>query len=127
MKWIISTLALIALIHSSDAQSQYTTRHIAYYQYSTFSSSDEAAIDLFDNRGNQIGIAVFLPLSPASLPAATLSANDGLVRLYYPTERLHDTIDLLRNESPLVIRYWHGIENNSHIGTYKPEPIGEAE
>ena len=76
---------------------------------------------------DRVGIAVFLPVAVNQLPDPTLSNSDGLIRLYYPIDRLHDIVDLVRHERPIVIRFWNGAGNNSHIGVRWTEPVGEAE
>ncbi len=127
MKFFLNCIIGFTLLVGHCVQAQYTTRPIANYSYSLFSAGDTASIDLYDSRAKQVGIAIFLPVSVDDLPPPTLSTSDGLIRLYYRIERLHDMVDLLRNESPLAIRYWNGPQNNSHIGTYQIEPAGEAE
>jgi len=120
----VSLLALTLAAFAANAQ--YTTRDVTHYQYNAFSTADEASIDLYDGR-KKVGIAVFLPLPANQLPNPSLSSSDNLIRLYYPIERLRDIVDLVRNESPIVMRYWSGAGNNSHIGVRWTEPVGEAE
>ena len=117
--------ALLALCCASTAQAYYTTKSVTHYQYSAFSTADEASVDLYDG-GKKVGIAVFLPKAAGQLPKASISTS-GLIRIYYPIERLGDVVDLIRNESPVVVRYWHGTAPNSHIGVRYAEPVGEAE
>ncbi len=104
----------------------YSSYAISSYHYKQFSTSGNANISLYDANNKQKGLLIFLAVDPSELPAASQDAN-GLVRLYYPSTRLHDVIDLLRNESPVALHYWHGSGQNSHIGTAKRELVGEGE
>ena len=73
-----------------------------------------------------MGILIFTPLTAEQLPSASMDSR-GLVRLWYTIESLPYVVDLLRNESPISLSYWHGAGNNSHIGTSKRETVGEGE
>ncbi|WP_395373185.1 hypothetical protein [Marinicella sp. W31] len=126
LKKALFTCTLLTLL-PDIANAQYKSYEVSRYSYAQFSTSGESSIDLFNRYGDQIGILIFLPVDPNLLPNASLDPNDGLVRLYYTASQLDSVIDLLRNESPIVLNYWVGFGNNSHIGTRQHEPIGENE
>ena len=125
LSFLIATLIWAAV--SVPVHAQYMSIDIVDYQYAQFSSSDEASVDLYGTRGKLFGILIFLPVDkPGDLPAAA-QGSDGVIRLYYKRERLHEVIDQLRNETPLELNYWIGAGgNNSHIRTMR-EPVGEGE
>ncbi len=123
--WTVLCL-LAVLLHSGQARAQYTTHKVAHYGATVFSSGDEASIDLFDARGKQVGILIFMPVTAAALPPATQDSA-GVIRLYYVRARYLEAVDMLRNEAPVYLRNWHGAGNNSHLSTSPDEPVGEAE
>lgn len=111
---------------AASAQAQYDSFEIVEYRLEQFSTSDEASIALYDSRGNQYGLLIFLHETQASnLPPAAKGGN-GIIRLYFIRERWDDVLDQLRNEAPVVLNYWTGPGNNSHIATGW-EPVGEGE
>ena len=121
------TLTVLITLFPGLSWAQYKTYDVGRYSYAQFSTSGESSIDLFDRQGDKIGILIFLPVEPNLLPNAYQDSNDGLVRLYYVSTQLDSVIDLLRNESPIILNYWTSYGNNSHIGTAKQEPVGEFE
>ncbi len=121
----ILVIALAMLMNSAMA-ADYETHKIETYNYAQFSSTGKSSIDLYDYDNNQVGILIFLPVEAAALPHA-YQDSQGLSRLYYPSSSLASVVDLLRNESPIVLRFWNGSGNNSHIGTAKRELVGEGE
>lgn len=63
---------------------------------------------------------------PTTMPNTdTLNAR-GYVSLHYPSEDFPKVLDLLRNESPVFVRYVGGIWNMGSITT-SSEPVGESE
>lgn len=116
----------LLLTFTNVSAGSYQTYKVASYSYAQFSTSGDSSIDLYDYNNKKIGILVFLPLEEDLLPNAAQDIN-GLVRLYYSHLSLSTVVDLLRNENPIVLRYWTGRGNNSHIGTAKRELVGEGE
>jgi hypothetical protein len=119
-------LTILCLLCFGVANAQYKSYKVATYSYAQFSTSGDSSIDLYDINRKKIGILIFLPLNATQLPDASQDSA-GLVRLYYTDSQLQSVVDLLRNESPIILRYWMGSGNNSHIGTASREIIGEGE
>ena len=124
--YIYFLLVSSVLFWNTNAHAQYSTFAVNSYSYAQFSTSGTASIDLYDRRNKKVGILIFKPLSTEQLPLASMDSR-GLVRLWYTIESLPYVVDLLRNESPISLNYWHGVEDNSHIGTSKKESVGEGE
>jgi hypothetical protein len=124
--YLFILIATVSFANISVGHAQYSTYTVSSYSYAQFGTSDTASIDLYDSRNKQVGILIFMPVSADQLPLSSQDIN-GLVRLYYTIESLASVVDLLRNESPIRLRYWHGVADNSHIGTYKKERVGEGE
>ncbi len=122
---LIITAILIASISTAYA-GYYNSYKIASYHYKQFGTSGSANISLYDANRKQRGLLIFLAVDETQLPNSSKDAN-GLIRLYYTQSKLHDVIDLLRNESPISLNYWNGSEQNSHIGTAQRELVGEGE
>ncbi|MEK7400088.1 MAG: hypothetical protein AAB116_24350 [Candidatus Poribacteria bacterium] len=72
--------------------------------------------------GNPIGQLIFMP-NGSALPADTMVR--GQVNLYYHLDDFQNTIDLLRNESPMYLLYI-GSGGENGIKTTE-EVIGEGE
>jgi len=125
---LIGFALIMILFAAPSAQAQYDSIPIQTYSYAQFSSSDTASIDLYGVEEKMFAILIFLPEDdPVNLPPAA-KGPDGILRLYFKRERLATVIDQLRNESPLVLRFWTGAGgNNTHIGTMDLEAVGEAE
>jgi hypothetical protein len=103
----------------------YTTIEIKWYRCALFSSGDNAAVvSFYDASGANFATAFVKPDSE-TLRAAYRDPS-GMYRLYYKLSRLQDLIDLLRNEKPVYLHFWSGVENNTHIAT-SLEPVGERE
>ncbi len=82
------------------------------------------SINLYDSHNRHVAILI-MRSGPGDLPAAQ-QGDDGLFRVYMQRSAWPDVIDTLRNEKPVYFHFWHGAQNNSHIGT-TPEPVGENE
>ncbi len=123
----LTAIILVLLLNIGTVfAGQYTTHTISSYRYDQFSTSGESSVDLYDSMRRLKGILIFLPLEASQLPNASKDSR-GLIRLYYTTDSLKNVVDLLRNENPIVLRYWDGAGDNSHIGTYFREITGEGE
>jgi hypothetical protein len=103
----------------------YTTIEIKMYRCALFSSGENPAnVSFYDSQGVNFGTAFILPDSQA-LPAA-YKDSAGMYRLYYKYSRLANLLDMLRNEKPVYLHFWSGVESNTHVATGR-EPVGEAE
>ncbi len=121
-----TSLSLLLLLIGLSAHARYKSFEVSSYRYDQFSTSGESSIDLYNPHNKLVGILIFLPVDASLLPSASLG-SDGIVRLYYVAPQLNAVVDMLRHESPVVLNYWQGSGNNSHVGTQFLEPIGEAE
>ena len=85
-----------------------------------------AVIILRDTGGNKIGTA-FFHLDPTSMPARSEQRPSGQVWVHYALEDFPHVLDLLRNESPIHLRYDDDPESMQGSITTTAEPVGEEE
>ncbi len=126
MKVLLMTVTVLLLSISTAFAGYYDTYKIASYHTKQFSTSGSANISLYDSKGKLKGLLIFYSKDVSELPSASKDMN-GLVRLYYTSSNFHNVLDLIRNESPINLNYWHGSGTNSHVGTASREAIGEGE
>ncbi|MGE0229744.1 MAG: hypothetical protein AB7I38_10770 [Dehalococcoidia bacterium] len=100
----------------------YTTIEIKSYRLALFSHG--AKVSLYDAQGGQFGAAY---IRPESEPLKeNYQDADGIYRVYFHYSRLPALVDLLRNESPVYLHYWHEGGLNCHLASGL-EPVGEGE
>ena len=80
-----------------------------------------AQIYLFGNDNTMDGMINFYEQG-SEIPA---TKNELYIVLSMPASRLHDVVDMLRNESPVYLR-WQESTKNAYLSTGQ-EPTGEGE
>lgn len=80
-----------------------------------------AEIFLFGTNGKVIGLIQFYD-DGEELPA---SSSGEFIEMALPVSRLHDMVDLLRNEKPVYLQ-WQSAINCGYVSTGM-EPTGEGE
>ncbi len=73
--------------------------------------------------GSFIGQLIFCPNGQPMPP----DNNTGGVNLYYHLDDFHNTLDLLRNESPMYLLFAGTGGGNENGIKSTPEPVGEGE
>lgn len=86
-------------------------------------STPDARIVCYDRDGKNCAVLDFIVTQPGTRQAFPSRVSDGVIYLTFPMERCSATIDLLRNESPIVISYGLPI---GLVQTMR-EPVGEQE
>ncbi len=72
-----------------------------------------------------IGVAYF-HRDPSTMPEGDSRTPQGAVHCHFPWESFSQVLDLLRNESPVFLRFVAGEPSVASIVT-SPEPVGEGE
>ncbi len=100
---------------------------VAYYAggKNTTGYRYRAIIGLRRDDGSLIGGAYF-HRDPATMPGTDDETPTGYVWCHYTGEDFPQVIDLLRNESPVFVRYVAGGWKVASITT-RSEPVGEGE
>ena len=101
--------------------------NVAYYAggKNTTGYQYRAIIGLRRDDGSIIGGAYF-HRDPTTMPDSDDQTSSGYVWCHYTWEDFAQVLDLLRNESPVYVRYVAGIWNIGSITT-SHEPVGEGE
>jgi hypothetical protein len=84
-----------------------------------------AIISLRRDDKTLIGVAYF-HRDPSTMPETDSRTPQGAVHCHFPWESFARVLDLLRNESPVFLRFAAGEPSVASIVT-SPEPVGEGE
>ena len=102
---------------------------IAKYEIGFFTLSaaspntPDARIVCYDRDGKNCAVLDFIGTQPGTRQLFPSRIGDGVIYLTFPLERCSATIDLLRNESPIVV--W--CEPPFGVVQTTREPVGEQE
>jgi hypothetical protein len=96
-----------------------TSYHVLFYGSPEGYQTNRAQITLYD--GN--AVVAYVRFNDPGMAFENDYVDAGIIRMHLPSTMFADVIDVLRNESPLIVYFSAG---RAFLGTGK-EPVGEGE